>query len=281
MRAQSIGSRLGRALILMVALGGLMQGALADGREHDRRGDRQERYDDRRGHYARGNDGRRDDRADHGRSDRGSDRRADYRRYDRGRQDYRRYVDRRHDHYDSRWQHYRYYPTRGHVVTTLPRSVVVVKHRHDHYWYGGGVWYRPYGPRYVVAAPPLGVFVSVLPPFYTTVWFGGIPYFYANDAYYLWRAQQRAYEVVEPPPAAAASTVSPAAEDIFVYPREGQAPEQVAADRYECHRWAADETGFDPTRPAGGVPAEQSRSLREAYFRAMTACLEGRGYSVR
>lgn len=259
MKAQSIGSRLGRAVIVLAALGGLAQGALADGRDDDRRGDRQERYDDRRGHYTRGNDGRRDDR----------------------RQDYRRYVDRRHDHYDSRWQHYRYYPTRGHVVTTLPRSVLVVKHRHDHYWYGGGVWYRPYGPRYVVAAPPLGVFVSVLPPFYTTVWFGGIPYYYANDAYYLWRAQQRAYEVVEPPPAAAASTVSPAAEDIFVYPREGQTPGQVAADRYECHRWAADETGFDPTRPAGGVPAEQSRSLREAYFRAMTACLEGRGYSVR
>jgi len=279
MKAQSIGSRLGRAVIVLAALGGLAQGALADGRDDDRRGDRQERYDDRRGHYSRGNDGRRSDRADHGRSDRGSDRRADYRRYDRDAGAYR--VDRRYDHYDSRWQHYRHYPARGHVVTTLPRSVVVVKHRHDHYWYGGGVWYRPYGPRYVVAAPPIGVFVSVLPPFYTTVWFGGIPYYYANDAYYLWRAQQRAYEVVEPPPAAGASTVSPAAEDIFVYPRDGQTPEQVAADRYECHRWAAGETGFDPTRPAGGVAAEQSRSLREAYFRAMTACLEGRGYSVR
>jgi hypothetical protein len=270
MNAQSIGSRLGRTLVVLVALGGLAQGALADSRD-----------DDRRGHYSRGDDRRHEDRADHGRSDRGGDRRADYRDHDRGRNDHLRHVDRRYERYDPRWQHYRYYPSRGHVVSTLPRSVVVVQHHHDRYWYGGGVWYRPYGPRYVVAAPPVGIFVSVLPPFYTTVWFGGMPYYYANDAYYVWRAQQRAYEVVDAPPAAVGSTVSPAAEDIFVYPREGQPPEQVAADRYECHRWAADETGFDPTRPAGGVAAEQSRSLREAYYRAMTACLEGRGYSVR
>jgi hypothetical protein len=257
MNAQSIGSRLGRTLVVLVVLGGLAQGALADSRD-----------DERRGHYSRGDDRRHQDRADHGRSDRGGDRRADYRDHDRGRNDHLRHVDRRYERYDPRWQHYRYYPSRGHVVSTLPRSVVVVQHHHDRYWYGGGVWYRPYGPRYVVAAPPVGIFVSVLPPFYTTVWFGGMPYYYANDAYYVWRAQQRAYEVVDAPPAAVGSTVSPAAE-------------QVAADRYECHRWAADETGFDPTRPAGGVAAEQSRSLREAYYRAMTACLEGRGYSVR
>ena len=29
--------------------------------------------------------------------------------------------------------------------------------------------------------------VQVLPPFYTTVWFGGLPYYYANDTYYAWR----------------------------------------------------------------------------------------------
>ncbi len=260
MNAQSRVSRFAVALLTAAMLGGAAQGTLADdrGRGDDRRAYGREHRDDTPSRYRY--------------ADRGGDH-----RYDRGRDDdYRRY-----DHYDARWQHQRYYPARGHVVSTLPRSVVVVKHHHDHYWYGSGVWYRPYGPRFVVAGPPVGIFVSVLPPFYTTVWFGGIPYYYANDAYYVWRAQQRAYEVVEPPPATSVSTVSPAAEDIFVYPREGQSPEEVAADRYECHRWAADETGFDPTRPSGGVPAEQSRNLRDAYFRAMTACLEGRGYSVR
>lgn len=259
MNTQSLGTRLATAALAIFTLGCMVQGAVADDRHRDGR-----RYDDGRGHYARG-----------------GDRGRDHRYTDRGSRRYAYRDNHRYRHYDSRWQHYRYYPRRGHVVRTVPRHAVVVKHRHHHYWYGGGVWYRPYGPSFVVAAPPVGVFVSVLPSFYTTVWFGGIPYYYANDAYYVWRAPQRAYEVVEPPPAANVSTISPAAEEIFVYPREGQSPDQVASDRYDCHRWASDETGFDPTRPGGGVPAEQTRSLREAYQRAMTACLEGRGYSVR
>jgi len=185
------------------------------------------------------------------------------------------------DRYDSRWQHDRYYPRYGYVTPAPPHGAVVVRRPHGNYWYSGGVWYAPYGPRYVVVAPPIGVYVSVLPPYYTTVWFGGIPYYYANDAYYVWRASQRSYEVVEPPAATPATTTSPATEDIFVYPKAGQSPEQTAKDRYECHRWAADQTGFDPTRPEGGVPSDQARSSREDYFRAMTACLEGRDYSVR
>jgi hypothetical protein len=184
------------------------------------------------------------------------------------------------DRYDSRWQHDRYYPKRGHVAPYVPHGAVVVRHSHSSYWYSGGVWYAPYGPRYVVVAPPLGVYVSVLPPYYTTVWFGGIPYYYANDAYYAWRASQRAYEVVDPP-AAPATTTSPATENLYVYPRSGQTPEQTASDRYECHRWAVDQTGFDPTRAEGGVSSDRVKSSREEYFRAMTACLEGRGYSVQ
>jgi hypothetical protein len=66
-----------------------------------------------------------------------------------------------------------------------------------------------------------------------------------------------------------------------MYPRSGQSAEQQARDRYECHRWAADQTGFDPTRPDGGVAVGDARAKRSEYFRAMTACLEGRGYSVK
>jgi hypothetical protein len=187
----------------------------------------------------------------------------------------------RHAHYDTRWHHYRNYPPRGYVAPALPRNVVVVNHYHQRYWYGGGIWYAAYGPRYVVVAPPIGVFVPLLPYFYTTLWFGGTPYYYANDAYYLWRAPRRAYEVVTPPAAMQASRVLPPPEDIFVYPREGQSPEQGDFDRYECHRWASDQTGFDPTRPERGVPYEQAGAARAEYLRAMTACLEARGYSVR
>lgn len=183
--------------------------------------------------------------------------------------------------YDSRWNHDRDYPRRGYVVARPPHGARVIHYRDRPYWYAGGVWYSAFGPSFAVVAPPVGVFVNVLPPFYTTVWFGGIPYYYANDTYYAWREPQHAYQVVEPPQGAAATTVSPATQELFVYPSHGQSPEQTATDRYQCHRWAADQTGFDPTQPAGGVPADQTASLREAYMRAMTACLEGRGYSVK
>src|SRR5277367_4675366 len=35
---------------------------------------------------------------------------------------------------------------------------------------------------------------------------------------------------------------------IFVYPANGQSPEQTDRDRYECHIWAVQQTGVDPSR---------------------------------
>jgi hypothetical protein len=34
---------------------------------------------------------------------------------------------------------------------------------------------------------------------------------------------------------------------MFVYPSKGQNQEQQDKDRYECHRWAVQQTGFDPS----------------------------------
>jgi hypothetical protein len=49
----------------------------------------------------------------------------------------------------------------------------------------------------------------------------------------------------------------------FIYPSKGQSPEQQQKDRYECHTWAVQQTGFDPSMsqaaptmsqaPQGGV----------------------------
>jgi hypothetical protein len=36
---------------------------------------------------------------------------------------------------------------------------------------------------------------------------------------------------------------------IFVYPREGQSPMRLDRDRYECHMWAMEKTGYDPSLP--------------------------------
>ena len=66
-----------------------------------------------------------------------------------------------------------------------------------------------------------------------------------------------------------------------MYPTNKQTAAQQATDRYECHRWAVEHSGFDPTQAQGGVAAAAADSKRSDYRRAMTACLEGRGYSVK
>ena len=189
---------------------------------------------------------------------------------------------RRSDHYDNRYNHDRYYPQRGHYVPYIPRDRVVVRYRGGPYYFHGGAWYRPYGSRFIVIAPPIGIGIPFLPPFYTTVWFNGSPYYYADDTYYAWRPDRSAYVVTNPPADAdSATTMAPGSDELFVYPKKGQSEEELAADRYECHSWAVRQTGFDPTQPQGGVDNAQAASKRADYQRAQGACLEARGYSVK
>src|SRR5215831_21128111 len=47
------------------------------------------------------------------------------------------------------------------------------------------------------------------------------------------------------------------AQDIYVYPAKGQSQEQQDRDRYECHSWAVQQTGFDPSRDVAYTPAPQ------------------------
>ena len=183
---------------------------------------------------------------------------------------------------DNRYNHNRSYPARGYTTYRLPPNHYVSRYRGSPYYFHGGAWYRPYGPRYVVVAPPFGIGLRVLPPFYTTVWFGGSPYYYADETYYVYRPQRREYVVTEPPQGQAA--VGPevgGSDEVFVYPRNGQSEQQQETDRYECHRWAVDKTGFDPTRPSGSVADSDVDSKRVDYHRAEGACLEARGYSVK
>jgi uncharacterized protein YcfJ len=39
------------------------------------------------------------------------------------------------------------------------------------------------------------------------------------------------------------------AQQQFVYPGKGQSPQQQQKDEFECHQWAVQQTGYDPTRP--------------------------------
>ena len=50
------------------------------------------------------------------------------------------------------------------------------------------------------------------------------------------------------------------AQDIFIYPSKGQSQKQQDQDRYECHSWAVQQTGFDPSRaapPPSAAPPQQ------------------------
>ena len=73
----------------------------------------------------------------------------------------------------------------------------------------------------------------------------------------------------------------PAAAQVFIYPSRGQSPQQEQFDKGQCYSWAVQQSGFDPTRPGGGVAESENESARANYRRAEGACLEGRGYSVK
>jgi len=195
-----------------------------------------------------------------------------------------------HQHLDSRFSHNQYYYNRGYGVHRPPAGGVDGLHGRNgerYYFHGGnwyrwrGGWYRWWGGGWVVWAAPFGLFVPFLPPYYTTVWWYGVPYYYANDTYYQWNDTQGEYEVVSPPSGIEnGGTQSPPSNQLFAYPRSGQSPEQQSKDRYECERWAVSQTGFDPTM-TGGVPPEKAVEKRNDFFRAQVSCLEGRGYTVR
>jgi len=74
------------------------------------------------------------------------------------------------------------------------------------------------------------------------------------------------------------SSVEQPSMQLFIYPRKGQSEKLQAKDRYECHRWAVGQTNYDPTQPPGGVPSVQKGS---DYNRAISACLDARGYTAK
>jgi hypothetical protein len=153
-------------------------------------------------------------------------------------------------------------------------------------WYGGyRGWYGGWGP-WGWGGLGLGLYFATLPYYYSTYWWGGVPYYYADYTYYRWDPGVGQYETVAPPaevqdqigaPGAVAAGGATASSGLIAYPKNGQSEEQLGKDKFECHRWAVGQTGFDPTEPRGGA----APGNRSNYLRAQAACLEGRGYSVK
>ncbi|MDP9010411.1 MAG: hypothetical protein M3N91_17200 [Pseudomonadota bacterium] len=182
---------------------------------------------------------------------------------------------------DERHNHGRYYPPVGTIRPGLPEGYRPYYRGRDRFYFSGGIWYAPRGPGFVVVTPPPGLVISALPPYYSMVWFGGVPYYYADNVYYTWQPDQNGYAVVDPPDDSNAPSAPPdsAQQDLIIYPKNGQSKDQQAADQFECHTWAKGQTGFDPTQPGGGQPGGSAMS-RSNYDRAMSACLQARGYQV-
>jgi hypothetical protein len=74
---------------------------------------------------------------------------------------------------------------------------------------------------------------------------------------------------------APSQTQAPAQAQLYAYPNKGQTATQSTFDRIECERWGSGQTGYAP-----GQSVEDAKRKAD-YTRAVSACLEGRGYSVK
>ncbi|KPZ15273.1 Uncharacterized protein ALO40_05180 [Pseudomonas syringae pv. viburni] len=168
----------------------------------------------------------------------------------------------------------------GYAIDRVPGGYSRIPYRGQDYFYSGGYWYRPQGPRYVVVTPPYGVRVSRLPSYSQEVWIGSSLLFLAAGTYYAYQPDSQDYVVVNPPQNEAVYQ-APAQQqdngyDPVAYPQNGQSQQQVELDRYQCYRWAAEQSGFDPAN----ITSQPQPEVVDLYRRSMGACLAGRGYSV-
>lgn len=175
----------------------------------------------------------------------------------------------------------RYRP--GYEIDRMPGGYSRVPYHGNDYFYSGGYWYRPQGPRYVVVAPPRGVRVRYLPDYAQQVWLGSALFFLAAGTYYTYEQSTQEYVVAEPPqgvePVYSPQQIQQPADpyDVIAYPANGQTQQQVEQDRYDCYRYAVQQSNFDPAA-ATYQPAPEVVGI---YRQAMAGCYAGRGYSVQ
>jgi hypothetical protein len=169
-----------------------------------------------------------------------------------------------------------FYPL-GFEINVLPHSYARIMIGGLPYFYYSGVFYRSYGSGYIVVSAPIGAFVTSLPDGFIAFSIGPGTFYYVNDTYYTWDDAKGGYVVVEKPAGADEAIKQVTSDRLIVYPPEGLTEEQQAKDRYECHRWAVEESGIDPTIEEDEFSAKD----RDDYRRALAACLEGRGYTVK
>ena len=172
----------------------------------------------------------------------------------------------------------RHYHPVGFNLMVLPHSYIRIYVHGLPYFYWSGIYYRHYSRGYVVVNAPIGAFVRILPVGFIAFSIGVSTYYYVNDTYYLWDEEIESYRVVNKPNGADEAIENETADRLYVYPKQDQSEEQQAKDRYACHRWAVKESNVDPTLDE---EEDISRDDKHNYRRAITACLEGRDYTVK
>jgi hypothetical protein len=75
-----------------------------------------------------------------------------------------------------------------------------IKYRGTQYVVTDGQWFERRGSDLVAVDAPSGVLVRELPKDHTMRWIGGVPYFYADGLYYVWREGSRRYEILQSAP---------------------------------------------------------------------------------
>ncbi|KWU50387.1 DUF6515 family protein [Pseudomonas palleroniana] len=167
----------------------------------------------------------------------------------------------------------------GYVVDRFPERNYRVPYRGQDYFFSGGYWYRPQGPRYVVVTPPYGIRVQYLPDYAREVWVGSALFFLAAGAYYTYESSTQQYVVVQPPTQVPTPPPAPQGNgyDVVAYPANGQSPGQVQQDGYDCYRWAVQQSGFDPQ----AVTYAPAPAVVQTYRQAQGNCLSSRGYQVQ
>jgi len=116
-------------------------------------------------------------------------------------------------HRDPAW-HYSRMPERGAFIHRLPHDSYRINYGGNYYHFRNGFYYRPYNNGFVLAPPPFGLRIGLLPRGYLSFNIGGFPYFYYGGTYYIQRGGE--YEVVAPPVGAIVESIPRGYEKVVI-----------------------------------------------------------------
>jgi len=101
-------------------------------------------------------------------------------------------------HDDHAFYRYHDHPHFGLHAHYLPRGYFTVWVGMHRYYYYDGLYYNYIGGDYVLVNPPIGAYVTVIPPDFQPVVINGVTYYTNNGIYYI-LTRHHGYKVVEAP----------------------------------------------------------------------------------